>query len=45
MNEKVRRQADDIIRQSPYPVMLTGYHTDWFGEFYHQFLQGDCHAH
>ncbi len=44
MDEEVGIQAQDIIRQSPYPVMLTGYHTDWFGTFFQQYLQGDSHA-
>ena len=45
MDEQAKVQAEDIIRQSPYPVMLTGYNTDWFGTFSHQFLQGDSYAH
>lgn len=44
INETVRRQADDIIFQSPYPVLLTGYNTDWFETFIHQSLEGGHHA-
>ena len=45
MDEKVKHQAEDIIRESPYPVIVTGYHSDWFGDFYRQFYKGDCNAH
>lgn len=38
INEEVRQQADDIVRKSPYPAMLTGYNTDWFGAFSVRFL-------
>ena len=38
MDETANQQADEIIRQSPYPVLLTGYGRDWFGEFRRRFL-------
>ena len=39
MDETATLQADEIIRQSPYPVLLTGYNRDWFGEFRRRFLE------
>ena len=45
MDKEARLQAGDVIRQSPYPVMLTGYTIYWFGTFYQRFYKGDCHAH
>ena len=38
MDETATLQADEIIRQSPYPVLLTGYGRDWFGEFHRLFF-------
>lgn len=38
INETAKQQADEIIRQSPYPVLLTGYGREWFGEFRRRFL-------
>jgi len=45
IDEEARIQAEDIIRQSPVPVILTGYDTDWFKTFSQRFLQGDYYAH
>ena len=45
MDEEVRLQAEDVIRQSPYLVMLAGYNINWFGTFSQRFFKGDCHAH
>lgn len=44
MDEKAMREAQSILRQSLYPAMLTGYHTDWFGAFYNTYLKGESHA-
>jgi len=38
IGEKARLEVKGIIRQSPYPAVLTGYNTDWFREFRHRFL-------
>jgi probable selenium-dependent hydroxylase accessory protein YqeC len=38
INETVRQQAEDISSMSPYPVILTGYNTDWFETFSLKFL-------
>jgi probable selenium-dependent hydroxylase accessory protein YqeC len=38
MDDKTRLQADEIIRQSPVPVMLTGNSLSWFGEFRRRFI-------
>lgn len=38
IDEQIKIQAEDIIRQSPLPVILTGYNIDWFDEFFHRFL-------
>ncbi len=35
---KVKLQAEYIIRRSPYTVILTGYHMDWFNSFFHRFF-------
>lgn len=38
MNETTLQQAQEIVRQAPHPVLLTGYGRDWFGEFRRRFL-------
>lgn len=38
MNDSAQLQAQEIIRQSPHPVLLTGYGQDWFGEFRRRFI-------
>jgi probable selenium-dependent hydroxylase accessory protein YqeC len=38
MEETAQAQAAEIVRQSPHPVMLTGYGRDWFGEFSRCFM-------
>lgn len=38
MDERAKLQAKDIDKLSPYPMMLTGYNQNWFGEFCRRFI-------
>ncbi len=38
LDETARQQAQEIVRQAPHPVLLTGYGRDWYGEFRGRFL-------
>jgi probable selenium-dependent hydroxylase accessory protein YqeC len=38
MDDKTRLQAESMVRQSPFPAMLTGYNVDWFCAFYKKYL-------
>jgi probable selenium-dependent hydroxylase accessory protein YqeC len=40
IDEEVKHQAENIIRQSPYPVIITGYNMDWFDKFYRFYVGG-----
>ncbi len=41
MDATAQTQAADIIRLSPFTVMLTGYDRDWFSGFYRRFADAD----
>ena len=38
IDENARRQAEEIVQNSPYPALLTGYGMDWPEEFIRRFM-------
>ncbi len=40
LDNRTREQAMEIVRQSPCPVLMTAWDTDWFGDFYSRFIAG-----
>jgi len=38
IDENARRQAEEIVHNSPYPALLTGYGMDWPEEFIRRFM-------
>jgi len=52
IDENTRRQAEQIVRNSPYPALLTGHGINWTEEFFRRFMpelyqlgKGECYAH
>jgi probable selenium-dependent hydroxylase accessory protein YqeC len=38
IDEDARRQAEEIVRRSPYPTLLTGHDMNWAKEFFRRFM-------
>jgi probable selenium-dependent hydroxylase accessory protein YqeC len=41
VDETASQQADEIVRLSPYPALLTRYDRNWFDVFLHRFIKGE----